>query len=202
MRIEEVSESDLFVSMEKVEAQLKDAKDIIEQVKKDSEKISEDSPFAAVVRGLTKWMETTTSIQENTVSAMLDEKAKLAKKVSMIETVAPAGHASGGDGSRGANGGQGKESETGTYPRKKKFVQAVREAEKATLVFNTDMGNVSIMNTNTMNRKFSMALKEMAAAVDGNANGEPTADTVMQLDDTLSMVKNTTVALPETFPLL
>jgi hypothetical protein len=69
-------------------------------------------------------------------------------------------------------------------------VQAVREAERSTLIFNTDMGNVSIMNTNTMNRKFSMALKDMAAAVDGNVNGEPKADTVTQLDDTLSMVKN------------
>jgi hypothetical protein len=74
--------------------------------------------------------------------------------------------------------------------RKKKFVQAVREAEKATLVFNLDMGTVAVMNTNTMNRKFSMALKAKAAEIDGNVDGEPKADTVTQLDDTLSMVKN------------
>jgi hypothetical protein len=66
----------------------------------------------------------------------------------------------------------------------------VREAEKATLVFNLDMGTVAVMNTNTMNRKFSLALKAKAVEVDGNANGEPKADTVTQLDDTLSMVKN------------
>jgi hypothetical protein len=66
----------------------------------------------------------------------------------------------------------------------------VREAEKATLVFNLDMGTVAVMNTNTMNRKFSMALKAKAAEVDGNVNGEPKADTVTQLDDTLSMVKS------------
>jgi hypothetical protein len=187
-RYEEVSESELFINMEKVETQLKDAKSIIEQVKKDSEKIPDDSPVAAVVRGLAKWMEVTTSIQENTVSAMLDEKAKLAKKVSLIEKAVPASLPSGKEGHRSS--GQRKENEDGEDPRKKKFVQAVREAERSTLIFNTDMGNVSIMNTNTMNRKFSMALKDMAAAVDGNANGEPKADTVTQLDDTLSMVKN------------
>jgi len=74
--------------------------------------------------------------------------------------------------------------------KKKRFVQAVREAEKATLIFNSDMGNVPVMNTNTMNRKFSLALKAKAAVEDGNANGEPKADTVAQLDDTLSMVRS------------
>jgi hypothetical protein len=37
-RLEEVSESDLFINMENVETQLKEAKVIIEQVKKDSER--------------------------------------------------------------------------------------------------------------------------------------------------------------------
>jgi hypothetical protein len=97
-RYEEVSESELFINMEKVETQLKDAKSIIEQVKKDSEKIPDDSPVAAVVRGLAKWMEVTTSIQENTVSAMLDEKAKLAKKVSLIEKAVPVSKVSGKEG--------------------------------------------------------------------------------------------------------
>jgi hypothetical protein len=97
-RYEEVSESELFINMEKVETQLMDAKSIIEQVKKDSEKIPDDSPVAAVVRGLAKWMEVTTSIQENTVSAMLDEKAKLAKKVSLIEKAVPVSKVSGKEG--------------------------------------------------------------------------------------------------------
>ncbi len=58
------------------------------------------------------------------------------------------------------------------------------------MVFNMDMGMVAVMNPNTMNRKFALALKAKAAEVDGNANGEPKEDTVTQLDDTLSMVKN------------
>jgi len=52
------------------------------------------------------------------------------------------------------------------------------------------MGNVPIMNTATMNRKFSLALKAMATEVDETGNGDPRAETVTQLDDTLSMVKN------------
>jgi hypothetical protein len=43
-------------------------------------------------------MEVTTSIQENTVSAMLDEKAKLAKKVSLIEKAVPVSKVSGKEG--------------------------------------------------------------------------------------------------------
>jgi len=96
-------------------------------------------------------------------------------------------------GNGGRHGGKGKMKEK-TEPseaeqRKKKFVQAVREAEKSTLIFNTDMGRVPVMNHNTMNRNFSLSLKAKAAAVDGNVNGEPKGDTVAQLDDILSMVK-------------
>jgi len=139
---------------------------------------------------MVKWMALTNSIQENSASVMLDEFAKAKKK-----KVSPPSQVVTGSGSQGRAGGQhgkGKQGETETEQdvRKKKFVQAVREAEKATLVFNLDMGTVAVMNTNTMNRKFSLALKAKAAEVDGNANGEPKADTVTQLDDTLSMVKS------------
>jgi hypothetical protein len=123
-----------------------------------------------VLDGLVKWMSLTTSIQENTASVMLDGFAKASK-----------------------NGGSVVQSKTDAMkqdPRKKRFLQAVKEAEKSTLVFNLDMGTVAVMNPNTMNRKFSMALKAKAAEQDGNVNGEPKSDTVTQLDDTLSMVKN------------
>jgi hypothetical protein len=144
-----------------------------------------------VLDGMVKWMALTNSIQENSASVMLDEFAKAKKKVSPPPQVVPE---TGSQGRTGGQHGKGKQGETEIMTeqdvRKKKFVQAVREAEKATLVFNLDMGTVAVMNTNTMNRKFSMALKAKAAEVDGNINGEPKMDTVTQLDDTLSMVKN------------
>jgi hypothetical protein len=157
----------------------------------DVEKVPDPGPLKVVLDGMVKWMALTNSIQENSASVMLDEFAKAKKKVSPSTQVAPE---PGSQGRAGGQHGKGKQGETEVMTeqdvRKKKFVQAVREAEKATLVFNLDMGTVAVMNTNTMNRKFSMALKAKAAEVDGNINGEPKMDTVTQLDDTLSMVKN------------
>jgi hypothetical protein len=180
-------EESVFVNMEKTENQLKEAKVVIDQVKAEVEKIQDPGPLKAVMDGMVKWMALTTSIQENTASVMLDGFAKANKKVTAAAKVGPeAGQpSSGGTKNNGKQGGGTEED-----PRKKKFIQAVREGEKSTLVFNTDMGTVAVMNPNTMNRKFSMALKAKAAEVDGNVNGEPKADTVTQLDDTLSMVKN------------
>ncbi len=184
-------EDTVFVNMEKTENQLKEAKTVIDQVKQDVEKIPDPGPLRGVLDGLVKWMALTTSIQENTASVMLDEFAKAKKKAVMVsKVVAEASSQSRVAGQQG----KGKQGETDCQPkqdpRKKKFIQAVREAEKSTLVFNMDMGTVAVMNTNTMNRKFSLALKAKAAEVDGNANGEPKTDTVTQLDDTLSMVKS------------
>jgi hypothetical protein len=180
----------VFASMEDTERQLKEAKTVIDQVKSEVEKIPDPGPLKAVLDGLLKWMALTTSIQENSASVMLDGFAKASKKGSPP----PQAMAAGGQVKGGGQPGKSKQGESEVVSeqevRKKKFVQAVREAEKATLVFNLDMGTVAVMNTNTMNRKFSMALKAKAAEVDGNANGEPKADTVTQLDDTLSMVKN------------
>jgi hypothetical protein len=181
----------VFASMEKTENQLKEAKTVIDQVKHEVEKIPDPGPLRGVLDGLVKWMALTTSIQENTASVMLEEYAKAKKKTTMVSKV---GLEAGGQSRAAGQQRRVKQGETDGQPeqdpRKKKFIQAVREAEKSTLVFNMDMGTVAVMNTNTMNRKFSLALKAKAAEVDGNTNGEPKTDTVTQLDDTLSMVKS------------
>jgi hypothetical protein len=185
-------EDTVFANMEKTEAQLKEAKTFVDQVKSDVDKITDPGPVKAALEGIVKWMALTTSIQENTASVMLDEFAKRSnKKTSASSQVRSEGSGQVGGERKAGKGKQGgTDSEPEQDPRKKKFVQAVKEAEKATLVFNMDMGTVAVMNPNTMNRKFALALKAKAAEVDGNANGEPKEDTVTQLDDTLSMVKN------------
>jgi hypothetical protein len=189
---EGMSDESVFASMEKTEEQLKEAKAVIEQVRQDVEKIPDPGPLKAVLDGMVKWMGLTTAIQENTASVMLDEVAKNGGKAGGTSSAkAPPEVGKGKEGNSQNNGkNQAGVEHDSQDPRKKKFVQAVKEAEKATLVFNMDMGTVSVMNPATMNRKFSMALKAKAAEVDGNVNGEPKADTVVQLDDTLSMVKN------------
>jgi hypothetical protein len=172
-------EDTVFISMEKTENQLKEAKAVIDQVKAEVDKIPDPGPLKSAMEGMIKWMALTTSIQENTASVMLDGFAKANKKAAATKQVAPVMDPPGGGGTKGSGKQDGGTEEDS---RKKKFVQAVREAEKSTLVFNTDMGTVAVMNPNTMNRKFSMALKAKAAEVDGNMNGEPKADTVTQLD--------------------
>ena len=72
---------------------------------------------------------------------------------------------------------------------KKKFVSAVREAEKSVLVFNLDLGKVPIMNTGTIAKKVTESITAKAAAAEGSDNGRPSEDTIMILEDTLSVMK-------------
>ena len=72
---------------------------------------------------------------------------------------------------------------------KKKFVSAVREAEKSVLVFNLDLGKVPIMNTGTIAKKVTESITAKAAAAEGSDNVRPSEDTIMILEDTLSVMK-------------
>jgi hypothetical protein len=84
--------------------------------------------------------------------------------------------------------GGGAATPTPEQTRKKKFVQAVTDAEKAILVFNLDMGKVPIMNTNTLARHVTQDITSKAAVAEGKQNGRPAEETIIALDDALSMV--------------
>ncbi len=73
--------------------------------------------------------------------------------------------------------------------KKKKFVQAIKDAEKSVLVFNLDLGKVPIMNKGTLSANVTRDITAKAAAVDEQPNGRPLEDTVAILEDTLSMMK-------------
>jgi len=66
---------------------------------------------------------------------------------------------------------------------------AVREAEKSVLLFNLDLGQVPIMNTNTISMKVTQDLAAKAATVEGKDNGRPSDEVVTMLDDAISLVK-------------
>jgi hypothetical protein len=70
----------------------------------------------------------------------------------------------------------------------KKFVQEVREAERSSLIFKTNMGPVPIMNPDTMKKNFTLDLVEKAAAVEKRPSGRPSKEVSSQLDDALEMV--------------
>ncbi len=72
----------------------------------------------------------------------------------------------------------------------KKFVQEVRESERSSLIFKTNMGPVSIMNLDTMKKNFTLDLVAKAAAVEKMPSGRPSKEVSSQLDDALEMVTN------------
>jgi hypothetical protein len=75
---------------------------------------------------------------------------------------------------------------------KNRFKEAVQVAESSTLVFNLNMGRVPIMNRDTMATRATLALTSMAAAKEeGNRTSIPCDDTVAEIDDILSLAKNT-----------
>jgi hypothetical protein len=74
--------------------------------------------------------------------------------------------------------------------KKRKFVGAVREAEKAVLLFDLDLGKVPIMNTATIAKNVTQDITAKAALADGKTDGRPADTTIVALDDALSMVNS------------
>jgi hypothetical protein len=72
--------------------------------------------------------------------------------------------------------------------KQKKFAQVVKEAERSTLIFRTNMGATPIMNPDTMKRKFTENVIEKAAAVEQKEDGRLSPAVADQLDDALAMV--------------
>jgi hypothetical protein len=74
-------------------------------------------------------------------------------------------------------------------PKVSKFKEAVREAEKSTLIFNLNLGKVPLINQDTMNTRVTMALSEMAASEEKKSGAIPSDDTASVIDDILSVTK-------------
>jgi hypothetical protein len=79
------------------------------------------------------------------------------------------------------------ESSNTVPPEIQRFRDAVRDAEKSTLIFNLDMGRVPIMNTESMSRRATLALTKMAAKVENSKSEVPSQDSIAIIDDVLSV---------------
>jgi hypothetical protein len=75
-------------------------------------------------------------------------------------------------------------------PEIDKFKEAVREAEKSTVLFNLNMGNFPTMNYDTISKKATLALTKMAANVEKSTTGVPSAEAISAIDDLLSVTKD------------
>jgi hypothetical protein len=74
--------------------------------------------------------------------------------------------------------------------KKRKFTEAIKDAERSTLCFNLDMGNVPLMNKSTISEKASTALTKMAAQKEKAGTSIPSQDAVAAIDDVISLVTN------------
>ena len=129
---EEIGEDSVFTSMEKIETEVKEAKELIEQVKKEVGEGAEGSPLSRGLGMIIAWMEKTTAIQVGLASVMVDGFNRADKKVSAAakEAVGEAKAVVGelvGEAAKGGNpADKGKKGmDSSDEARKKKFVQAV-----------------------------------------------------------------------------
>jgi hypothetical protein len=73
---------------------------------------------------------------------------------------------------------------------RKKFKDAIREAERSTLIFNLDMGKVPVLNKETMSKRATLSLTSMAARKEKKTGLIPSNEAIDAIDDVLSIVKN------------
>jgi hypothetical protein len=132
-----------------------------------------------IVYDMAELMEINTGVQETTANVVVDSynkvssprKSRKDRSVAQKETEPP------------------EDEETRAKAAKmKKFAQEVREAERSSLIFKTNMGPVSIMNPDTMKRNFTLDLVAKAATVEKMPAGKPSKEVASQLDDALEMV--------------
>jgi hypothetical protein len=171
-----------FTSMAGEEEKLAKAKAIVTKIKTKIEQAKEQKMSGLlwdIVYEMAELLEINTGVQETTANVVVDSYNKVSspRKSRRDNSVIP----------------KAKEQEVDEETREKnnkmkKFVQEVREAERSSLIFKTNMGPVPIMNPDTMKKNFTLDLVEKAAAVEKMPSGRPSKGVSSQLDDALEMV--------------
>jgi hypothetical protein len=75
-------------------------------------------------------------------------------------------------------------------PKLQAFQDAVKHAERSTLIFNLDLGSKKTLNEKTILTNATLALSAAAAKVEGKGASSPSKDTVAALDDVMSVTQN------------
>jgi hypothetical protein len=78
-------------------------------------------------------------------------------------------------------------------PKVKRFHDAIKSAEKSSLVFNLDMGGTKLLNEKSILSRATLALTAKAAIVEGKPANKPSQDTIDALDDVLSIAEGATL---------
>ena len=75
-------------------------------------------------------------------------------------------------------------------PDEKRFKDAVRDAERSTLLFNLDMGSFPTLNPEKMATQATKALSAMAAKCEGRQGSIPSEEAVAAIDDAMGVAKS------------
>ena len=78
-------------------------------------------------------------------------------------------------------------------PKLQGFQDAIRAAEKSTLIFNLNLGNTKTLNQTSILSKASLALMAAAAEVEGKTSNHPSEEAIEALDDVISIAENATL---------
>jgi hypothetical protein len=178
---ERVDRNLAFKSMADEEEKFKAARAIVDKVRSGLVLAKEqgmNGPLLTVLGGIVEWMDITTGVQETTANVVVDSFNKVASPSRLSRK----------DSQRRKEVPEISEEEAARAARKKKFVQEVKDAERSSLYFKTDMGPVPVLNPETMKRKFTESIAAKAAAEEKNDDGRPSAAVAAQLDDALDMV--------------
>ena len=200
--------------LEKIQTEIAKVSNMCDKVTHDFSKSEADPALFIPFNGICEALKLIVNVQQDVLTAIMLTNAKqvnLPPVGSMLKRprqdqshgfLLPAHPASGNPFRPATAGGAGKFTTSKTPvnsdfdnqvdPTVQKFKEAVKEAEKSTLIFNLNMGKVPIMNKNSMSTKATVALTEMAAAAEGKNSSIPSTEAVAQIDDVLSMVKGMT----------
>jgi hypothetical protein len=178
---ERVDRNLAFKSMADEEEKFKAARAIVDKVRTGLVLAKEqgmNGPLLTVLGGIVEWMDITTGVQETTANVVVDSFNKVASPSRLSRK----------DSQRRKEIPEISEEEAARAAKKKKFVQEVKDAERSSLYFKTDMGPVPVLNPDTMKRKFTESIAAKAAAEEHREDGRPSATVAAQLDDALDMV--------------
>jgi len=178
---ERVDRNLAFKSMADEEEKFKAARAIVDKVRSGLVLAKEqgmNGPLLTVLGGIVEWMDITTGVQETTANVVVDSFNKVASPSRLSRK----------DSQRRKEIPEISEEEAARAAKKKKFVQEVKDAERSSLYFKTDMGPVPVLNPDTMKRKFTESIAAKAAAEEHREDGRPSATVAAQLDDALDMV--------------
>jgi hypothetical protein len=177
--VEKTDRNLAFRSMADEEEKFRKAKEIVSKVRVGmAAAVGEGlkGPLADVLSGIIEWMDITTGVQEVTANVVVDSFNKVASPLrkSRKESV------------RNEPTEQEKV-EMEIANKRKKFVLEVKEAERSSLIFKANLGDVPIMNPDTLKKKLAQDMVAKAAMVENLGESRPSKVVAAQLDDALEM---------------